>query len=171
MGGLLKLITASFMPASGIEVPFVLMDCMEMRQKRTVFVEYYDCTAKGICAPELDRIREKYDPLLTDYTEKPAWYIQERMDCSLIKGGTREQEALLLQMLQDSARACGALWDRAPRDPANLPGLAAFRSRMLTEGNPSSSTMEKVLGKEGANAFFLNTVMPMHTSQPNQTEK
>ena len=33
--------------------------------------------------------------------------------------------------------------------------------RMINEGNPSSSVLEKVFGKEGAADFFRSCVMPM----------
>jgi hypothetical protein len=32
---------------------------------------------------------------------------------------------------------------------------------MITDGNPSSSTMEKLLGKDGAEKFFREVVMPI----------
>ena len=42
-----------------------------------------------------------------------------------------------------------------------MTGLSAFRDRMINEGNPSSSVLEKVFGKEGAADFFRSCVMPM----------
>jgi hypothetical protein len=36
---------------------------------------------------------------------------------------------------------------------------------MIMKGNPSSGTMEKVLGKDGAEWFFQNVVMPVPKAQ------
>ena len=161
MGGLMQLVTASFMPFLGKSVPYLLIDMMQMQKKRTVFIEYYDCTAAGVSAPELDAIRKAYSDV-PDYAEKPAWYIAERMPCSLIKGVTDGSEKRLCEMVMTSIEAYARLCRTAPVDPNNLKKLVEFRSRMLTAGNPSSATMEKVLGPDGAKAFFENVVMPMN---------
>ena len=139
----------------------MLIDMMQMQKKRTVFIEYYDCTAAGVSAPELDAIRKAYSDV-PDYAEKPAWYIAERMPCSLIKGVTDGSEERLCEMVMTSIEAYARLCRTAPVDPNNLKKLVEFRSRMLTAGNPSSATMEKVLGPDGAKAFFENVVMPMN---------
>lgn len=159
--GLMELTTASFMPNTGVDAPFLLIDMMSMGKKRTVFVEYYDCTAEKLRPPSLDEVAKGY-AALPDYAEKPAWYVQERMPCSLIKGSTAEQEAELLQMAYDSVEAYARLAAKAEHKQENLSGLRAFRERMIAEGNPSSGTMERVLGKEGAERFFRTVVMPMN---------
>lgn len=160
IGGLMQLVTASFMPQTGLSVPYLLIDMMQMKKKRTVFVEYYDCTKNGVTAPALDALKAVYADV-PDYPEKPAWYIAERMPCSLIKGTEDGSEERLIAMVRDSVRAYAALCREAGRDPENRSGLAAFRERMMKEGNPSSATMEKVLGKEGAETFFRDVVMPL----------
>ena len=43
----------------------------------------------------------------------------------------------------------------------NRTGLLHFRNRMITEGNPASQTLNKVLGKEQAVTFFQQYVMPL----------
>ncbi len=164
MGGVMNLVTASFTPNEGTEAPYLLIDMMKMGKKRTVFVEYYDCTGKSLRIPELDVVAAGYSDV-PKYAEKPAWYIAERMPCSLIKGTADGSEDRLLSMVRDSLAAYTAYCRTAPKDPENLEGLRAFQSRMITEGNPSSGTMEKVLGKDGAEWFFQNVVMPVPKAQ------
>ncbi len=160
MGGLMQLVTLSFTPNEGGAVPYLLIDMMQMGKKRTVFVEYYDRTASGVQAPALDALVQRCADIPA-YAEKPAWYIAERMPCSLIKGTTDGSEDRLLAMVRDSLSAYTDLGRTAPKDPSNLTGLRAFQGRMVADGNPSSSTMEKVLGKDGAEKFFREIVMPV----------
>ena len=73
---------------------------------------------------------------------------------------TFTDEAELKEMITASVSGYAAECSTAELDPEkNLPGLAAFRSRMIEEGNPSSAVLEKVFGKEGAEEFFVNCVM------------
>ena len=108
-------------------------------------MEYYDCTASGAEAGNLPAVREAYADV-PEYSEKPAWDIAERMPCSLIKGTTDGSEQRLKEMVRDSVRAYLELSKKAARDPKNTEGLRSFQMRMVREGNPSSDTMEKVLG-------------------------
>ena len=160
MGGMMQLCTVSFMPSEGLTVPYLLIDCMTMKQKRTVFVEYYDCTADGVKAEALNETAAKYADV-PDYSEKPAWYIAERMPCSLIKGTANGEEEQLKKMLSDSLKAYLMTCKDAEKNEENLVGLKAFQERMIREGNPSSSTMEKLLKKDGAERFFRTVVMPL----------
>ena len=155
----MELLTLSFTPGEGKEVPFLLIDIMSVGRKRTVFVEYYDRTASGARCAALEEVKKRYDHL-TDYHEKPHWYVGERASYSLIKGGTAKDEGQLEAMVRDSVKAYRKECHAANSDPANLPGLNEFRRRMIEEGNPSSSVLEKVFGKEGAREFFVECVMP-----------
>ena len=160
MKGLMKLTTIALTPNEGGDVPFLLIDCMEMKNKLTVFVEYYDCTGKHLDFPVLNQLKEKYASI-SDYSEKPAWYISERMNCSLIKAGDQTDKEVLEQMVEESMREYLKLALAAPKDENNLTGLKAFRKRMIEDGNPASSTMDKVLGKKGSIIFFEKIVMPI----------
>lgn len=159
-GGMMQLCTVSMTPSEGLSVPYLLIDCMTMKQKRTVFVEFYDCTRDGVKDQAFDLLTARYAGI-PDYSEKPAWYISERMPCSLIKGVEDGKEDRLKQMLSDSVRAYLSACDRAEKNEENLKGLKAFQERMIQDGNPSSSTMEKVLKKDGAEHFFRTVVMPV----------
>ena len=87
MLGLMNLLTVVVTPSSGKNVPFLLIDTMDMGKKHLCYVEYYDCTAGGADKDKLLAASAPYGDV-ADYAEKPAWYVQERMAGSLIKRGT-----------------------------------------------------------------------------------
>lgn len=152
----MELLTMSFMP-DGICLPYLLVDAMTMKQKRCVFVEYYGCGYENLEEERLMEVYEQYK-MLPDYAEKPNWYIQERRPYSLIKSGEEQQ---LLQMAADSISAYLKSIPDAGNDPAYNECLKAFRQRMISEGNPSSRTLEMLLKKDGAVAFMKDVVMPL----------
>lgn len=156
----MELLTASFMPGEGLQVPYCLIDIMTVGKKRTVFVEYYDCTVQKPDMPRLEQVGSRY-AALPEYSEKPKWYVGERAPYSLIKCGGKSDESLLEEMIFASICAYNAEISLADDDPANNTGLKAFRERMINEGNPSSAVLEKVFGKEGAKEFFIRCVMPI----------
>lgn len=160
MGGKMNLLTISFMPFTGKAVPYLLIDCMSMRQKSIAYVEYYDCTGISFHSDRILEIKEKY-ARVPDYNEKEAWYVGERMNGSLIKGGESADEDELLSMVLESIDSYLELIDGAAIDSACLLGLLKFRRKMIDNGNPSTGTMTKVLGKKGADVFFKEYVMPI----------
>ena len=157
MLGLMQLVTVVVTPSSGKNVPFLLVDTMDMGKKHLCYVEYYDCTADGADKDKLLAASAPYGDV-PDYAEKPAWYVKERMAGSLIKTGDR---ARLEQMALDALKAYAAQAAAAPVKAENIAGLKAFRRRMIEEGNPSTAALTKTLGQEGAEAFFRTVVMPL----------
>ena len=155
----MQLLTMSFMPFEGNSVPYLLIDIMKMRKKRLIFVEYYDCTASAAKQELLEKVCAKYADI-PDHTEKPAWYIGERTDYSLIKSLAPDSSVSLSAIAADSIRAYKKSAFSADRSEANIPGLLTFRDRMINEGNPSSDILKKVFGEEGAADFFRECVMP-----------
>ena len=157
MLGLMKLATVVVTPNTGKNVPFLLIDTMDMGKKHLAYVEYYDCTAEGA---DKDLILAASAPYadVEDYAEKPAWYVPERMAGSLIKTGGR---ARLDQMAADALQAYCDQAAAAPVKPENLTGLKTFQQRMVREGNPSTTALTRTLGKEGAETFFQTVVMPV----------
>ena len=153
----MELLTCSFMPESGIALPYFLMDAMHMKKKQCVFVEYYDCGKKDLKDGKLREVYEIYRHL-PDYPEKKNWYVGERTSYSLIKSGNTEE---LVQMAYDSVKAYLESIPDNRYDPSYLTLLEAFRERMIREGNPSSSVLEKLLKKEGAERFMKEAVMPL----------
>ena len=144
MLGLMNLLTVVVTPSSGKNVPFLLIDTMDM--------------GKG--GADKDKLLAASAPYgdVADYAEKPAWYVQERMAGSLIKTG---EKARLEQMALDALKAYAQQAAAAPVKPENVAGLKAFQQRMVREGNPSTAALTKTLGKEGAEAFFRTVVMPV----------
>ena len=157
MLGLMKLTTLVVTPSSGKNVPFLLIDTMDMGKKHLCYVEYYDCTAGGADKDLLLAASAPYADV-PDYAEKPAWYVSERMEGSLIKTGDK---ARLEQMALDALNAYTEQAAAAPVKPENLAGLKAFQRRMIQEGNPSTAALTRTLGKEGAQEFFRTVVMPV----------
>ena len=157
MLGLMNLVTVVVTPNTGKNVPFLLIDTMDMGKKHLCYVEYYDCTADGADNDMLLAAGAPYEDA-ADYAEKPAWYVSERMKGSLIKTGDR---ARLEQMATDALTAYREQAAAAPVKAENLTKLKAFQQRMVKEGNPSTAALTKTLGKEGAEAFFRTVVMPV----------
>ena len=157
MLGLMQRVTVVVTPSSGKNVPFLLVDTMDMGKKHLCYVEYYDCTADGADKDKLLAASAPYGDV-PDYAEKPAWYVKERMAGSLIKTGDR---ARLEQMALDALKAYAAQAAAAPVKAENIAGLKAFRRRMIEEGNPSTAALTRTLGKAGAEEFFRTVVMPL----------
>ena len=145
----MRLLTMSFMPYEGGSIPYLLIDMMTVGKKITVFVEYYDCTADKSSKEELVRIKERYDNL-QEYDEKPKWYVPMRTPYSLIKCGQTVDSESFYNMIIDSVDAYISTVKASGKSADNIPGLSMFRDRMINEGNPSSSILEKVFGKEGS---------------------
>ena len=156
MMGLMKLNTLSFTPNEGKDVPFLLIDTMSMMKKRLAYVEFYNTTEKDF--PSLYALKKKYQDI-SDYQEKPAWYVKERMEGSLIKCRIKKDEEGLMDMVLYALSLYKNEIDKADVDIDNVKRLSSFSDRMIKEGNPSSSTLQKVLGREQAEDFFRKIVM------------
>ncbi len=162
MGGIMKLTTMVFTPSSGIGMPFLLIDTMQMMGgKNLAYVEYYDMTNSGTALPQAENYRERFSEI-PDYEETPAWYVKERTPYSLIKGGNGVSKDDLDNMILFCIDCYLEGLNTAEDDPKNLEKLKAFQKRMIEEGNPSTNTMTKVLGsREAADYFFERIVMPL----------
>ena len=157
MLGLMKLVTVVVTPNTGRNVPFLLIDTMDMGKKHLCYVEYYDCTAEGADRDLLLAAGAPYADI-ENYAERPAWYVGERMKGSLIKTGDRTR---LEQMALDALVAYREQAAAAPAKEENIAGLRAFQQRMVQEGNPSTAALTRTLGREGAETFFRTVVMPV----------
>lgn len=160
MGGMMKLSTIVLTPNSGKQVPFLLIDTMEMKKKSLAYVEYYDCTRAGAKMPGAEKQPEEFAHI-ADYAEKPAWYVERRTPYSLIKGGENVSSQELQKMVVTCAKRYLDAAQEAEVTPENLTGLKAFQQDMCTLGNPSTDTMTKVLGGDGARIFFEQVIMPV----------
>ncbi len=160
MFGMMRLSTLVFTPAAGATIPFLLIDTMQMKKKSLAYVEYYDCTQNGATLPGAEDQPKEF-AAFPDYAEKSAWYVARRTPYSLIKKkGENTQQQLDAMVLTCLERYLAAA-KTAPKDPANITGLRNFQQEMLAKGNPSSTTMNKVLGEAGARIFFETVIMPV----------
>lgn len=159
MSKLMSLVTISFTPKEGKNVPFLLIDTMSMGKKRLAYVEFYNTSTRDDF-PLLSSLNEKYVNIV-DYKEKDAWYVNERMACSLIKEGSSKNEFDLKMMIIDALNRYKEVIDNASNDAESITNLKKFQEKMITLGNPSSSTLNKILGKEEAINFFKNIIMPI----------
>ena len=155
----MQLLTMAFMPSEGNSVPFLIIDIMTVKDKRLIFVEYYDCTSRKTEQPLLKDVYEKYCGL-TDHKEEPAWYVSERTDYSLIKLLDKDDNVTIAEIVAASIKAYKKAAFSAEKDTENIAGLLKFRDRMINEGNPSTAVMKRVFGKKGAEDFFVKCVMP-----------
>ncbi len=161
MLGLMKLTTVVFTPVAKTALPFLLIDGMSMGKKNLCYVEYYDLTAEGcdIAGSEEQRL-EFVD--IPDYSEREAWYISRRAPYSLIKGG----KGVSKDALESMALACVGRYLASEKQCGNpekhFENLKSFQREMIEKGNPSSSTLEKLLGKDGAAKMFKTAIMPVN---------
>ena len=88
----------------------------------------------------------------------------------MIKDIRQDAEALIRRcggekdlagMAGESVRAYLEAAQKADRDPGYKAQLMAFRERMIVDGNPSSKTLNMLLGKDGARFFTENVIMPL----------
>ena len=163
----MELLTLSFMPGEGKTLPYLLMDIMEMKKKRCVFVEYYACGSQNLQCEDLKDVWEMYKDL-PEYEEKPGWYIAEREPFSLIKTGEKEK---LISMAVDSVSVYLSMIEKNGTDQKYPEQLGEFRERMITDGNPSSKTLNLLLGKEGADRFMREIVMPIPKNAERSAER
>ena len=162
MGGIMNLSTIVFTPSSGVNMPFLLIDTMQMiGGKSLAYVEYYDHTDGAAALPNSEIYRERFSEI-PDYEETPAWYVQERAPYSLIKGGKGVDKEELEQMVLYCVDSYLEAFNTAEVNPENIARLKCFQGKMIELGNPSTKTMTKVLGsKEAADYFFEEIVMPV----------
>ncbi len=166
MGGIMKLSTIVFTPSSGKNVPFLLIDTMQMPGKNLAYVEYYDLTEGGADLHLAETYKERFAEI-PDYEETPAWYVERRTPYSLIKGGKGVSKASLDKMVLFAVDCYLESLNNAEVKEENIGKLKAFQKEMVELGNPSTATMTKVLGsKEAADYFFERIVMPIGKEQP-----
>ncbi|KAG4091242.1 hypothetical protein H8356DRAFT_1708810 [Neocallimastix lanati (nom. inval.)] len=95
----MELLTTSFMPGEGVSIPYLLIDIMTFGKKRTIFIEYYDCTANHPSMKNLEAVKDLYNDI-PEYQEKPNWYVKERASYSLI-----QEDENLSDMIVNSIKA------------------------------------------------------------------
>ena len=100
-----------------------------------------------------------------DYNEKPAWYVSERTEFSLIKQFPTDEDSAFTNMIYDTVLGYIGEIRNAKVNVNNLAGLRKLRHRMITEGNPATGILKGAFGKEGAVTFYRKCVMPIDTGE------
>lgn len=161
--GLMKMITVVFTPSFKKDIPLVIIDFIKMANKRTVFIEFYSnhIVEKNhtiALDSRLKKIHKKYSNI-ENYIENPNWYTPLRNEFSPLKKGTKNDDSLLCQMVLESLDAyldCVSE-DESEMDIKNKQ-LECFINDLINKGNPSTSVLEKALGKEETRRFFEDVV-------------
>lgn len=161
MMGRMYLTTVVFTPLAKTALPFLLIDGLSTEKKNICYVEYYDLTPDGCDIVDSQTQRAEFADI-PDYKERNAWYVPRRTPYSLIKGGKGVDEMTLCKM----ALTCVERY-LASNKPCENPGkhfenLEKFQQEMIEKGNPSSSILKKVLGREGAAEMFKTAIMPVN---------
>lgn len=161
MLGLMKLTTIVFTPLAKTALPFLLIDTMSMAKKNLCYVEYYDLTEDGCKVLKSESQKDEFADI-PDYSETEAWYIARRTPYSLIKGGKGVKKDLLDDMVLKCIRRYISSATPCSNAAGHYENLKSFQREMIEKGNPSSSTLEKLLGKGGAAKMFETAIMPVN---------
>ena len=167
LGGKMQLSTMVCTPSKGLEIPLLVVDCMVMpkKQRALCFVEFYDCTEKGMGDTRLfEGLHNRYSNY-PDYEEKRAWYVKERAPYSMIKSDLAWQQGYGVQkMVRDTMEVYTLVAKHARKDGRNIRKIRELQQRMVEDGSPAKPILEKVLGKKEAESFFRTVVMPVPES-------
>lgn len=151
--------TVVFTPQGSFDIPFVIIDFIQMRNKLTVFVEFYNNHIKNkdyikILDNKLSDKKEKYQSI-EDYMENPKWYTPLRDKYSPLKKGSKENKEVLINMVLDYLDEYINFVDSVKKeysDEKNIE-LEKFIDDLIVKGNPSSKILKKALGEDGYNKF------------------
>lgn len=161
--GVMKLITVVFTPNYSKDIPFVIIDFIKVGSKITVFVEFYlehmirrddarDFESK------LKYLSSKYNNI-ENYIEEPNWYTYIRSKYSPLKKGRKKDESILCEMVLEYLEiyldcVCNC---KLANSNANK-HLEELIDDLIYKGNPSTSILEKSLGKEETERLFKEVI-------------
>ncbi|MDO4493732.1 MAG: hypothetical protein Q4C53_07615 [Clostridia bacterium] len=157
--GAIRTMTCMLTPFEGAAVPAVMLDVMEVKEKSTVFIEYFDKTAQGAEMSAFEELSEKYADVET-YPDSPVWYNAERAACSLIKISPAQQVGKLVDMTKDFLDNYFPMAQSAEKSAENIPGLTAFSEKMAEGGTAAMEVMKKRFGTDGAKEFYRTVFVP-----------
>lgn len=155
----LSLFTVVFTPARGYDIPFVIIDFIQMRNKLTVFVEFYNDHMQNkdyirVLNRNLIYKKDKYK-FIENYIETDNWYVDLRNKYSPLKKGSKENKSVLINMILDyldeylNFVECINKRDKGMKNKE----LEIFINNLVVKGNPSSQILKKALGNEGYDRF------------------
>lgn len=160
----MNIVTAVFTPSKNRDIPLLIIDKVKMKDKFTVFIEFYTFHMKNeeniaVINNKLDEMALKYKDV-ENYTEKDNWYVKYRNDKSPLKCGTSISENTLDNMILDYLNMYLHFCATAKNTFTDAPNekLQTFINDMTTKGNPSTSILNKALGKDSAAEFSKDIV-------------
>ncbi|MGL5314810.1 MAG: hypothetical protein ACRC92_16275 [Peptostreptococcaceae bacterium] len=161
--GLMNILTVVFTPSIKKDIPLVIIDFINMANKRTVFVEFYiNHIIKNdrICNLEnkLKELSVKYSDI-ENYIEKPNWYTSLRNVYSPLKKSTKEQDKVLYEMVIEYLQAYLSCVSNSETciESKNIQ-LEAFINDLIYKGNPSTAVLKKALGEEDTIKLFKEII-------------
>lgn len=161
--GVMKMMTAVFTPYAQKDSPLVIMDFIQMANKRTVFVEFYTqhmTQQDNVKALEnrLKKLEIQYSKI-PNYIEKPNWYTPLRNVYSPLKQATSKVDDVLEEMVLNYLQVYLEYVSQNKGQISNRNAkLEAFINDLIYKGNPSQDIMEKALGKQGTEKLFKEVI-------------
>ena len=160
----MNIVTAVFTPSRTRDIPLLIIDKVKMRDKITVFIEFYTFHMKNEdniaeINKLLNQMALKYKDV-ENYNEKDNWYVEYRNDKSPLKCGTADSENTIDNMIMSYLDMYLHFCATAKNTVTNAPNekLQSFLNDMITKGNPSTSILNKALGKDAAAEFSRDIV-------------
>lgn len=161
--GVMKMLTVVFTPSIKKDIPFVIIDFINMLNKRTVFIEFYTnhITQKDSVRElenKLKILNDKYKSI-ENYIEKANWYTPLRNKYSPLKKSTKKEDFILYEMVLENLEEYLSYTQhiKVENKEKNLQ-LQSFINDLIYKGNPSTYILEKSLGKEETVRLFKEVI-------------
>lgn len=157
--GGIRSLSCTLTPFEGASIPLVLIDVMEVQEKCTVFIEYFDKTAQGADMSVFEKLKGKYSDL-EDYPASPTWYSAEQSNCSLIKIAPSQSVKRLVEMVADLLKAYLELAEKSEKSADNIKGIVEFSEKMGEQGTSAMEVLKKRLGAENTKEYYCTVFIP-----------
>lgn len=161
--GIMKMLTVVFTPSITKDIPLVIIDFIKMANKRTVFIEFYTnhiIQKDGINGLEnrLEKLNIKYE-YIENYIERINWYTTLRNKYSTLKKSTKKYDKILYEMvLENLEEYLSYVQNIKIESNEKNTKLETFINDLIYKGNPSTSVLEKALGKEETIKLFKEII-------------
>lgn len=161
--GIMKMLTVVFTPSIKKDIPLVIIDFIEMGNKRTVFIEFYtnhiiEKDSIKSLESRLKKLNVKYENI-ENYIESVNWYTTLRNKYSTLKKSTKKYDKILYEMvLENLEEYLSYAQDIKIETIEKNKKLETFINDLIYKGNPSTSVLEKALGKEETIKLFQEII-------------
>lgn len=161
--GIMKMLTVVFTPSITKDIPLVIIDFIKMANKRTVFIEFYTNhiiqkdSINGL-ENRLEKLNIKYE-YIENYIERINWYTTLRNKYSALKKSTKKYDKILYEMvLENLEEYLSYVQNIKIESKEKNTKLETFINDLIYKGNPSTSVLEKALGKEETIKLFKEII-------------